>query len=150
MNILRDLFPDVEKSRVVDIHTRRRPITDINGNRLYGTKPYDFDPALPKHHAHCKVQVETSQGKWVMLCGKQAKDWFTAVYGKLSQQGQEYEIGDLKRRVFYMDHMEYIGMHASPERLEETRKILRILQKLSEVAVKEKWIKDRLETLRLK
>jgi hypothetical protein len=45
MNLLAALFLDADKYRFVDIYTRRRPITDLDGNRLPGTAPYNFDPA---------------------------------------------------------------------------------------------------------
>jgi len=96
MDLLAELFLDAEKCRFVDIYTRRRPITDRYGTRLEGTLPYDFDPAVPEHHAHCKIQVERSPGNFVALCGVPAREWFEALWGPIKEQGQEFEIGGRK------------------------------------------------------
>ena len=93
MDHLATLFPDADKCRVVDLYFRRRPITDRYGKRLQGTRPYDFDPNLPSYHALTKLQVEQSPGDWVTLCGVPAKDWFETIWGKITQQGQWFEIG---------------------------------------------------------
>lgn len=93
MDLLADSFPDADMCRTVDLYFRRRPITDRHGNRLGGTQPYDFDPALPDHHAHAKLEVENAPGNWVTLCGVPAKEWFEALWGRITKQGQEFMIG---------------------------------------------------------
>jgi hypothetical protein len=93
MNLLAEINPDADKCRVVDLYFRRRPITDRYGKRLRGTRPYDFDPALPDHHAHTKLQVEEAPGDWVTLCGVPAKEWFEALWEPVTQQGQQVLIG---------------------------------------------------------
>jgi hypothetical protein len=93
MNILAKLIPDAENCLVIDIYSARRPITDRNGTRLQGTQPYANDIHVPKHHGHCKVQLENNKGTWVMLAGLPVMRWFEAIWGKVTTQGQIVNIG---------------------------------------------------------
>jgi hypothetical protein len=92
MKILADLVPDAARCRVVDIYTQRQSITDTDGMRLNGKRPYSHDKQTPKHYAHCKAQVEDCKGKIVLLVGLDAKHWFEVLWGKLTVQGQVVNI----------------------------------------------------------
>jgi hypothetical protein len=93
MNILAKLIPDAENCLVIDIYSARRPITDRNGTRLNGTAPYANDIHVPKHHGHCKAQLENNKGTWVMLAGLPTMQWFEAIWCKVTMQGQIVNIG---------------------------------------------------------
>lgn len=144
MKVLGRLFPDIEDMRVVDIYTKRVPITDEDGERLPGTTPYDDDPALSLHHGHAKLQTEKAPGNWVLVCGLPCRDWFEACFGKLGRNGSKIKIGDRERRVFYIDHMEFLARWANVERLENLRKTLHLMERLRGVRINEDWINKRI------
>jgi hypothetical protein len=165
MNILFKLVPDASKCRVVDIYTRRQPIRDVEGNRLTGKAPYAHDDQTPNHYAHCKAQVEDCKGAYVLLAGLDAKVWFESFWGPVNRQGQLVEINGRKvsptllirlrskladtslfqKRIYFIDHMEYIGIYAKNDRLEILRQTLRKM-KDSGINTSDEYIDERIAT----
>lgn len=63
-----------------DIYCQRQSITNPDGNRLSGTAPYDFDLAVPLHHAYATETLSASRARAVLVCGTYACKFFESTF----------------------------------------------------------------------
>lgn len=134
LDILGNIFPEiVEQAFFQDLYKAFQPIRR-NGNRLYGSEPYEHDPSFPQHFEATWMSAEDGKsgegGEIVLLLGSNVRDTFKRKYGvpDIPQSGVLMGIGGRQRRVFHIRHPEHTGLYANRKQLEQLKSILLHLQ----------------------
>lgn len=135
-----EMIPGINDLLLGDIYTTRREISK-DGQRLTGSDPYSFNPAVPIHHAYAVQLLMDSEADVVMLWGRNVEAWFAENFGAINEDGMM--IGGRIREILYADHPEYIKRNADPERILRNKAAIQKFCESSEVEFNGEWF-DRL------
>lgn len=97
--MLEKIFPGLKDQGLHDLIKKKYNILDSNGQRLNGTKPYDWDPSVSDQIALSFQLLEMSEAEWVLLMGLKNRVEFTEMYGKFTD-GQSVKVGHKFRKVY--------------------------------------------------
>ncbi|KAK4507356.1 hypothetical protein PRZ48_001091 [Zasmidium cellare] len=99
MDIQAQMLPGLASEFCIfGIYAKRRPMLDKSGNRLHGSRPYDFNKAVPVHFAYALTLLENATSDVVFLCGRAVGQWFEELVGPIED---EIEINGVMRQVYY-------------------------------------------------
>lgn len=149
IRLVNSILPQTEtRSMMLDLYCQRQSITnESTGERLNGTAPYDFDAALPLHHAYAAETISLSRAKYLLVCGSTAKKFFQKNFAldKSSSKGSSItaNIGGCQRTVFFVPHPEYLSRFAAVQELSTIVQTLQEFGRLSGQRVDLAWFTEK-------
>lgn len=145
ISLINRLLPQTEShSLMLDIYCQRQNIRGPQGERLVGTSPYDFDAALPIHHAYAAETISLSQATHILVCGSFAKKFFEQNFNTTSSNPTTVSIAGRDRTVYWIPHPEYLIRFSTAPQRNMAEQTLRRFAQASGQTVDLTWFQERI------